>query len=136
MVPEATVGSNGTVSSVHEGDPEMSGSEVEKHVLDKAEIRRAIRKMDLTILPVMTMFYLLSFLVNLSPLSAGNVTRMHTHFLRLPGPCQHWYVNSTSVVPSFAHEIAGNARVAGLQRGLRMTDHQYQICITVTYVLV
>ena len=63
---------------------------------------------------------------------------MHAQFLRLPGPCQHWYVNPTSVVPSFAHEheIAGNTRVAGLQRGLGMTDHQYQICVTVTYVLV
>jgi hypothetical protein len=71
MAPEATVdraSGTGTVSSIHKGDPEMSGSEVEKHVLDtvhKAEIRRAVRKMDLTILPVMTMFYLLSFLVNL-----------------------------------------------------------------------
>ena len=68
MAPEATVESTGTMSFIHKGDPEVSGSEVEKHVLDtvdKAEIRRAIRKMDLTILPIMTMFYLLSFLVNL-----------------------------------------------------------------------
>ena len=61
---------------------------------------------------------------------------MHTYFLRLSGPCQHWYAHLPSVVPSLAHEIAGNARVAGLQKGLGMTDHQYQICITVTYVLV
>ena len=75
MDPEATIGhasatveSTGTASSFHKGDPEMSGSEVENHVLDtvdEAEIRRAVRKMDLTILPIMTMFYLLSFLVNL-----------------------------------------------------------------------
>ena len=69
MAPEATVESTGTMSLIHKGDPEVSGSEVEKHVLDtvdKAEIRRAIRKMDLAILvPIMTMFYLLSFLVNL-----------------------------------------------------------------------
>lgn len=87
-----------STSSIHKGDPEASGSEAEKHILDtvdKAEIRRAIRKMDLTILPIMTMFYLLSFL------DRANI---------------------------------GNARVAGLQKGLKMTDHQYQICITVTYV--
>ena len=50
------------VSPIDKGDPETSGSEIKKHVLDtvdKAEIRRAIRKMDLA------MFYLLSFLVNL-----------------------------------------------------------------------
>ena len=68
MAPEATVESTGTMSLIHKGDPEVSGSEVEKCVLDtvdKLEIRRAIRKMDLAILPIMTMFYLLSFLVNL-----------------------------------------------------------------------
>jgi len=32
--------------------------------------------------------------------------------------------------------IAGNARVAGLQQDLGMTDRQYQICITVLYVYV
>jgi len=77
MAAEATVDhvptsveSTASGSSIHKGDPEMSGSELEKHVLDtvdKAEIRRAVRKMDLTILPIMTMFYLLSFLVNLFP---------------------------------------------------------------------
>ena len=57
-----------TVLSIRKGDPGKSGSEIKRHILDtvdKAEISRAIRKMDLTILPVMTMFYLLSFLVNL-----------------------------------------------------------------------
>ena len=31
---------------------------------------------------------------------------------------------------------AGNARVAGLQKDLKLTDNQYQICITVLYVYV
>ena len=30
----------------------------------------------------------------------------------------------------------GNARVAGLQKDLKLTDNQYQICITVLYVYV
>ncbi|KAF9439770.1 hypothetical protein P691DRAFT_627856, partial [Macrolepiota fuliginosa MF-IS2] len=28
----------------------------------------------------------------------------------------------------------GNAHVAGLQKGLGLTDHQYQVCITILYV--
>ena len=30
----------------------------------------------------------------------------------------------------------GNARVAGLQKDLKLTDNQYQICITALYVYV
>jgi hypothetical protein len=30
----------------------------------------------------------------------------------------------------------GNARVAGLEKDLHMTDHQYQICVTILYVYV
>ncbi|KAF9480332.1 MFS general substrate transporter [Pholiota conissans] len=62
---------------------------------DTEEERKAVRKMDYTLLPVMAMFYLLSFL------DRSNI---------------------------------GNARVAGLQKDLHMTDRQYQICITVLYV--
>ncbi|KAF9564921.1 MFS general substrate transporter [Agrocybe pediades] len=57
--------------------------------------RKAVRKLDWTILPILTMFYLLSFL------DRANI---------------------------------GNARVAGLQKHLHLTDHQYQICVTVLYV--
>jgi len=57
--------------------------------------RQAVRKLDYTVLPIMTMFYLLSFL------DRANI---------------------------------GNARVAGLQKDLHMTDKQYQICVTVLYV--
>ena len=32
--------------------------------------------------------------------------------------------------------MAGNARVAGLQKDLKLTDAQYQICLTVLFVSV
>ncbi|KAF9018653.1 MFS general substrate transporter [Hymenopellis radicata] len=57
--------------------------------------KRAVRKLDWAILPVMTMYYLLSFL------DRSNI---------------------------------GNARVAGLQADLGLTDHQYQVCVTVLFV--
>ncbi|KAF6759370.1 major facilitator superfamily domain-containing protein [Ephemerocybe angulata] len=57
--------------------------------------RRAKLKLDLTLLPVMTMFYLLSFL------DRANI---------------------------------GNARIAGLQEALKLSDRQYQICVTILYV--
>jgi MFS family permease len=57
--------------------------------------KQAVRKLDYTILPVMTVFYFLSFL------DRANI---------------------------------GNARVAGLQKDLHLTDRQYQICVTVLYV--
>ncbi|KIK57790.1 hypothetical protein GYMLUDRAFT_262951 [Collybiopsis luxurians FD-317 M1] len=57
--------------------------------------KKAVRRLDIVILPMMTMFYLLSFL------DRSNI---------------------------------GNARVAGLQKGLGMTDKQYQICVTILYV--
>ncbi|KAF9477434.1 MFS general substrate transporter [Pholiota conissans] len=59
------------------------------------EIKRAVRKLDLTVIPVMTLFYFLSFL------DRANI---------------------------------GNARVAGLQKDLHMSDHQYSIAVTVTYI--
>ncbi|KDR72761.1 hypothetical protein GALMADRAFT_126423 [Galerina marginata CBS 339.88] len=78
-------------SSLHKSDVEndLIGS------VDQAKVKSAVRKLDLTILPVMTMFYFLSFL------DRSNI---------------------------------GNARVAGLQKGLKMTDHQYQVAVTVTFV--
>lgn len=50
-----------------------NGSSIEKSnldkdfldLVDKAKIKAAVRKLDLTITPIMTMFYLLSFLVRL-----------------------------------------------------------------------
>ncbi|KAF8815170.1 MFS general substrate transporter [Phlegmacium glaucopus] len=57
--------------------------------------RQAIRILDFTVIPVITLFYLFAFL------DRSNI---------------------------------GNARVAGLQSDLHLTDKQYQICITVLYV--
>ncbi|KDQ13230.1 hypothetical protein BOTBODRAFT_33836 [Botryobasidium botryosum FD-172 SS1] len=57
--------------------------------------RRALRKVDLVVVPFVTMFYFLSFI------DRSNI---------------------------------GNARVAGLQKDLKMTDHQYSIALTLTYV--
>ncbi|CAL1707464.1 unnamed protein product [Somion occarium] len=62
---------------------------------DASEEKRAVRMLDYTVLPLVTMFYLLSFL------DRANI---------------------------------GNARVAGLQKGLHLTDHQYQVAVTVTFV--
>ncbi|PAV20618.1 MFS general substrate transporter [Pyrrhoderma noxium] len=63
--------------------------------VDPQEERRIVRKLDYCLIPLMTIFYLLSFL------DRANI---------------------------------GNARVAGLQKDLGLTDRQYQICITVLYV--
>ncbi|CAA7268901.1 unnamed protein product [Cyclocybe aegerita] len=63
-------------------------------VVDPA-LERVWRKLDMWILPVVTMFYLLSFL------DRSNI---------------------------------GNARVAGLQKDLKMTNKEYSIALTVTYV--
>ncbi|KAL0959958.1 hypothetical protein HGRIS_011622 [Hohenbuehelia grisea] len=69
----------------------MSASTTSRHAIE----RRAVRKLDISILPIVSMFYLLSYL------DRSNI---------------------------------GNARVAGLQKDLKMTDQQYQICLTVLFV--
>ncbi|SJL15420.1 related to permease of the major facilitator superfamily [Armillaria ostoyae] len=63
--------------------------------LDVVSARRVWLKLDLFLLPVIAMFYFLSFL------------------------------DRTNI---------GNARIAGLQRDLQMTNKQYSIALTVTYV--
>jgi len=78
-----------------EGSSIEAGSHnAKERIVTEAE-RRAVRKLDYTIVPVMTVFYLLSFL------DRANI---------------------------------GNARVAGLQKSLGLTDHQYSVVITVLYV--
>jgi len=64
-------------------------------LVDKQLERNAIRKLDFTIVPVMILFYLLSFLERVN---------------------------------------IGNARVAGLQKDLHLTDNQYQICLTILFI--
>ncbi|KIL64781.1 hypothetical protein M378DRAFT_126308 [Amanita muscaria Koide BX008] len=78
-------------SSVSPSDPPQHPSQVYDPKLDRV----VWRKMDMFILPVVAMFYLLSFLDR-------------TNF--------------------------GNARVAGLQKQLNLTNQQYSIALTVTYV--
>jgi len=70
-------------------ESEIQGSEL------LALQKKAVRKIDFIVIPLLTMFYLLSFL------DRANI---------------------------------GNARVAGLQKDLKMTNHQYSIALTVTYV--
>ncbi|KAF9451878.1 MFS general substrate transporter [Macrolepiota fuliginosa MF-IS2] len=83
------------VVSQVEKDSAIELSHTPKQRIITAAEKRAVRKLDYSIIPVMTMFYLLSFL------DRANI---------------------------------GNARVAGLQKALGLTDHQYQVCITVSYV--
>ncbi|KAH9474630.1 putative transporter [Psilocybe cubensis] len=84
-----------TLDSSSSGKSEKGDVDFVNDSVDSAAVKRAILKMDLTLLPILTMFYLLSFL------DRANI---------------------------------GNARVAGLQKDLLMTDRQYQIAITITYV--
>jgi len=84
--------SNSSSVSVQE-EKNSRGIEVIKYD-EKAE-KRARLKIDLIVIPIVGMYYLLSFL------DRANI---------------------------------GNARVAGLQKTLQMTDHQYSVALTVTYV--
>ncbi|KLO13815.1 MFS general substrate transporter [Schizopora paradoxa] len=88
-----------SMKSVHStGDQYVDENEKEMVPLagiDPEDERKAVRRLDYSLLPIMTMFYLLSFL------DRSNI---------------------------------GNARVAGLQADLKLTDTQYQICVTVLYV--
>ncbi|KAF5377396.1 hypothetical protein D9757_009725 [Collybiopsis confluens] len=72
-----------------------SSSDFRRAVEDPAMEKRVWRKIDLYVLPIVAMFYLLSFL------------------------------DRTNVA---------NARVAGLQTALKMTNKEYSIALTVTYV--
>ncbi|KAF8659466.1 hypothetical protein AX16_001833 [Volvariella volvacea WC 439] len=78
-------------TSVNQADNERASGTVYDERLE----RRVWKKLDICVLPVVAMFYLLSFL------DRSNI---------------------------------GNARVAGLQSDLRMTNKQYSIALTVTYV--
>ncbi|PFH53311.1 hypothetical protein AMATHDRAFT_137753 [Amanita thiersii Skay4041] len=90
--------SNNTEKDVLSSDRSLSTDSLE--INSKLE-KQAVRMLDYTIVPVMTMFYFLSFLASLKFLSRIS---------------------------------QGNARVAGLQADLGLSDHQYQICVTVLYV--
>ncbi|KAK0504485.1 major facilitator superfamily domain-containing protein [Armillaria luteobubalina] len=78
-------------------DSKVSGSKESHHniQLDAVSAKSVWPKLDLFLLPVIAMFYFLSFL------------------------------DRTNI---------GNARIAGLQHDLKMTNRQYSIALTVTYV--
>ncbi|PPR04191.1 hypothetical protein CVT24_010739 [Panaeolus cyanescens] len=89
--------------STQHGTPELkmirsnstgSDEKIEKPI-DHALERRAVLKLDLTVLPTMAVFYFLNFM------DRANI---------------------------------GNARIAGLQADLQLSDHKYQICVAVLYV--
>ncbi|PPQ66134.1 hypothetical protein CVT24_000221 [Panaeolus cyanescens] len=75
------------------------------------ERRRATLKLDLTILPIMTLYCLFSFM---DRSSIGILASTFWSFPRLTRP--------------------GNARIAGLQNDLGLTDHQYKICVAILSV--
>ena len=73
------------------------------------------RKLDFYILPVVAMFYFLSFLVRV-------------------GRCFLFRMNSDGRCDYQDRSNIGNARVAGLQQDLKMTNYQYSIALTITYI--
>ncbi|KAF9447487.1 MFS general substrate transporter [Macrolepiota fuliginosa MF-IS2] len=77
------------------GEDSIELDQVPKQRIVTAAEERAVRKLDYTIVPMVTMFFLLSF------------------------------VDRTNI---------GNARVAGLQKDLGLTDHQYSVCATILFV--
>ncbi|TFK25155.1 MFS general substrate transporter [Coprinopsis marcescibilis] len=84
MVDSSSIESDAKVDASNEPTPAQLALEIS-----------ARRKIDLVLIPTVTMFYLLSFL------------------------------DRTNI---------GNARVAGMQRDLKLIDHEYQVAITVLYV--
>ncbi|KAK0202234.1 major facilitator superfamily domain-containing protein [Desarmillaria ectypa] len=86
------------IDSLQDSHDSMGSNSEKSHhsvELDALLAKRAWLKLDLFLLPVIAMFYFLSFL------------------------------DRTNI---------GNARIAGLQRDLQMTNKQYSIALTVTYV--
>ncbi|KAG6810625.1 hypothetical protein H0H93_014850 [Arthromyces matolae] len=75
--------------------PETDSDDSNDSVVFDPKLEKTWRRIDLFVLPVVAMFYLLSFLDR-------------TNF--------------------------GNARVSGLQKDLKMSNHQYSVALTVTYV--
>ncbi|PPR06291.1 hypothetical protein CVT24_001097 [Panaeolus cyanescens] len=63
--------------------------------IDRDLERRAVLKLDCTVLPMMALFYFLNFM------DRANI---------------------------------GNARIAGLQADLHLSDHRYQVCVAILYV--
>lgn len=83
-------------------------------VFDPALERIVWRKMDKWVLPIVSMFYFLSFLVSTTA----------------PQHVPHYSISN--LIQDRTN--LGAARIAGLQSDLKMTDKQYSIALTVTYV--
>ena len=87
-----------------------SSEEVDSE-LDHERFKRVWMKFDLWVVPIACMFYLLSFLV-----------------------CFSIYLFNKHLISVQDRVNLGNARVAGLQTDLKLTNHQYSVALTVTYV--
>jgi hypothetical protein len=61
----------------------------------QVEVKRAVRRIDLAIMPIMTMFYLLSFLVRLLQRHCKLIIRLHLPVRMQIGSCQHRCVQSS-----------------------------------------
>lgn len=89
-----------------------------QHGDDSRMEKRVWRKLDIHLLPLTTMFYFLSFLVGSSyfhPL---------VQLLILKRRLRHTQDRAN----------IGNARVAGLQKDLKMSNTQYSVALTVTFL--
>lgn len=97
-------------------------SDLSEPIIDHTLEKTVWRKLDLWILPVVAMFYFLSFLVS-------------THFY-LCANLMNGFLRITMTDHSALQDRTNfaNARVAGLQTNLKMTNTQYSIALTVTYV--
>ncbi|KAF7967631.1 hypothetical protein HWV62_33655 [Athelia sp. TMB] len=88
---------------------------------DAAAERRAVWKLDLALIPMVTMFYFLSFLVGFFLAFA----EMYFDYSNRIAPI--------SLVDSCGLR-SGNAKVAGLEKSLKLTNYQYEIAVTALYV--
>ena len=104
--------------------------------IDPVEERRVVRKMDYCLIPIMTLFYLLSFLVRAINMIKANRASKLTDANRTERILVCAYSSFAMRATSLTSILPGNAKVAGLQADLGLTDHQYQICVTILYVYV
>ena len=83
----------------------------------------------------MALFYLLSFLVrSLSPLAGViEADQSLTYLFRIAQISVNIIIYCIAAWRK-SNTFLGNARVAGLEKDLKLTDKQYQIAVTVLYV--
>lgn len=93
--------------------PQKSHQIEDINLSDQARLAAIRRKIDLRLLPVLTVLYLMSFI------DRGNSKC-------LPPRCRH----SAAVL---INVLVGNARVAGLDKTLNLSDKQYNLCLTIFF---